>query len=212
PTYTQKLDFPKPRFIPTDADGNPRYQAIFSSIDMPYRFGPDAYGGFDLGNSSARIHYKSIEIGAGTESLWWGPGVQYALIMSNNAAGVPHLFMGTREPLSLPLNIGKVEFRWIWGWPRDSDYFILNNEQRFLNALNFNYTPSFIPNLTVGLTRAFHQYIPEGGLSSSDFFDILQAFQKVKQEDTGDRGLNDAKNQLVSVYFRWVFPESNAEI
>lgn len=208
--YTQNRDFAKPRFIPTNRDGSPRYQAIFASIDMPYRFGPDSYSNFDLGHSSARIHYKSIEAGAGTEPLWWGPGVQYALMMSNNAAGVPHLFLGTREPL--PLGIGDFEFRWIWGWPRDSEYFSVNDEQRFLNALNVSYTPSFVPNLTVGLTRAFHQYVPDDGLEASDFFEILQAFQKVKQEESDSRGLNDTKNQLASVYFRWVFPESNAEI
>ncbi|SHF58512.1 Capsule assembly protein Wzi [Fodinibius roseus] len=210
--HTQNRDFAKPRFIPTDSEGNPQYRAIFSNIDMPYRFGPDAYSDFDLGHSSARIHYKSIEAGASSESLWWGPGVQYALMMSNNAAGIPHLFLGTREPLALPLGIGGIEFRWVWGWPRDSAYFTGNNNQRFMNALNFSYSPSFIPNLTVGLTRTFHQYVPEDGLDASDFFDIMQAFQKVKQDESGGSGLNDAKNQLATVYFRWVFPESNAEV
>ncbi len=75
---------------------------------MPYRFGPDAYSDFDWGLSSARIHYKSIEAGISTEPLWWGPGVQYALMMSNNAGGFQHLFLGTRSPLQLPLNIGAV--------------------------------------------------------------------------------------------------------
>lgn len=210
--YTQNRDFAKPRFIPTDDDGSPQYRAIFGGIDMPYRFGPDSYSDFDLGHSSARIHYKSIEAGASTEPLWWGPGVQYALMMSNNAAGVPHFFLGTREPLALPLGIGGIEFRWVWGWPRDSEYFTLNDNQRFMNALNFSFSPSFIPNLTLGLTRTFHQYIPEGGLDASDLFDIIQAFQKVKQDGSGGSGLNDAKNQLASIYFRWVFPESNAEV
>lgn len=215
-TYTQNRDFAKPRFIPTDEEDNPQYRAIFGNIDMPYRFGPDSYSDFDMGHSSARIHYKSIEAGVGTEPLWWGPGVQYALMMSNNAAGVPQVFFGTRDPLPLPLNIGDIEFRWVWGWPRDSEYFSeyypQNDDQRFLNALNFSYSPSFIPNLTVGLTRAFHQYVPEDGLDTSDFFDIVQAFQKVKQEESENNGRNDSKNQLASVYFRWVFPESNAEV
>ncbi|SMO65369.1 capsule assembly Wzi family protein [Fodinibius sediminis] len=210
--YTQNRDFPTPRFIPTDSEGNPRYTAIFSNIDMPFRFGPDSNSDFSLGHSSARIHYKGIEAGASTESLWWGPGVQYALMMSNNAAGIPHLFWGTRAPIPLPLNIGAIEFRWVWGWPRDSKYFSRNNNQRFLNALNFSYSPSFIPNLTVGLTRSFHQYVPESGLDADDFFDIIQAFQKTRQDESDSRGLNDTKNQLASVYFRWVFPESNAEI
>ena len=89
-TYTQNRDFPKPRFIPTDSEGNPKYRAIFGNIDMPYRFGPDAYTDFDMGLSSARIHYKSMEAGISTEPLWWGPGIQNALLLSNNAAVLLH--------------------------------------------------------------------------------------------------------------------------
>lgn len=208
--YTQNNDFETPRFIPRNSNGNPRYRAIFPNIDMPFRFGPDSYTTFDWGQSSVRLHYKSLEVGFSNETLWWGPGVQYALIMSNNAAGVEHLFAGTRSPLKLPF-IGDIEFRWVWGRPEDSKYFTQNDNERFMNALNFIYSPSFIPNFSVGLTRVFHQYIPEQGLQVANYLDIIQAFQKTKQTATAERGLNDASNQLVSVYFRWVFPESGAE-
>ncbi len=211
-SYTQNRDFPKPRFIPTDEDGNPRYRAIFANIDMPYRFGPESYSDFDLGHSSARIHYKSIEAGVGTEPLWWGPGVQYALMMSNNAPGVRQLFFGTRDPLQIPFNIGSLEFRWVWGWPEDSEYFTRNDNERFMNALNFSFSPSFMPGFTVGLTRTFHQYIPEEGLELSDYISILEAFQKTSLKSSQNQGGNDVKNQLASVYFRWAFPESNAEL
>lgn len=208
--FTQNRNFETPRFIPSDSDGNPRYRAIFANIDMPFRFGPDAYTTFDWGQSSVRLHYKSIEAGFSNETLWWGPGVRYALMMSNHAAGVKHLFIGTRRPLKLPA-IGDMEFRWIWGRPEDSEYFTENDNERFMNALNIVYSPSFIPNFSVGLARVFHKYIPEGGLQAADYFEILQAFQKTQQNFTDERGFNDVSNQLVSVYFRWVFPESGAE-
>src|SRR5699024_5581615 len=122
--YTQNKYFKPPRYTPHYPNGDirwanpgklPQYR-LANLIDLPFRFGPDYYTTFNLGLSSFRIHYKQIEAGFSTENLWWGPGVQYALAMSNNAAGLPHVFIGTRSPVSLPLNIGDIEFRWIFGW------------------------------------------------------------------------------------------------
>jgi len=207
--YTQNRDFPKPRFIPTDGDGNPEYRAIFSSIDMPYRFGPDPYTDFDWGNTSVRIHYKSIEAGAGTDPLWWGPGIENALVLSNNAAGLKHLFLGTRSPIILPLGIGDFEFKFIWAEPEDSKYFETTEKtdrRRFTTGLNLAFTPGFAPNLTLGFTRFSHKYLPEDGLKFKDFAATLPFFNERQTQGTDDQ------NQLVSAYFRLVFPKSNAEV
>lgn len=137
--YTQNKPFKIPNGVPHYPNGairwvNPGQIAEYrlsNIIDRPFRFGPVAYGTIDMGLSSIRVHYKQLEIGVSKGSLWWGPGVQYSLIMSNNAPGLRHLFIGTRSPVSLPLNIGKIEFRWIFGWPKDSPYFDLYNLNSF---------------------------------------------------------------------------------
>ncbi|HLR25905.1 MAG TPA: capsule assembly Wzi family protein, partial [Fodinibius sp.] len=225
--YQQNRDFEVPNFIPRDRQGNIIYAAqgtlpedsLAQRIDRPFRFGPDAFTTFSWGHSSIRFHHYDIELGLSSEPLWWGPAVQYALVMSNNAAGVPHAFLGTRKPLQLPWNIGKVQFRWIVGWPRDSDYFSYlpryHKKERFMNGLNIVYSPSFLPNLHIGTSRIIQQYIPKGGLGFSDYSGIFRPFPEPDKEAlkrARDASHYEDKNGLKSVYFRWVLPESNAEI
>jgi hypothetical protein len=214
--YSENQDFRVPRFVPRDQDGNVLYghKELGFGIDEPFRFGPDSYTDFNLGQTSARIHYKNIEAGLSNETLWWGPGVRYALILSNNAPGLKHVFLGTRGPISIPLGIGKFEFKLIGAWPEDSQYFRTTeetNRQRFMSGFNFNFSPSVAPNLHLGFTRAVHSYVPEGGLGASDFWGAANFFERQTPQSAGGTG-NDEKNSLVSVYLRWVFPESHAEI
>lgn len=239
--YSQNKDFLYPSRIPRYPNGDFRYvyrsglptYDLADRIDLPFRFGPDPYTTFDWGQSSVRFHYKSIEIGLSNETLWWGPGVRYGLLLSNNAAGFAHIFIGTRKPISLPLNIGKLEFRWLLGRPQDSPYFDLNindpsltakarekrlnalNSTRIINGLNIVYTPSFLPNLSLGVSRMIHQYVPEGGLSfNEDILAIFKPFPKPGPEVLEDKRVDsffEEVNPMASVFFRWVFPDANAE-
>jgi hypothetical protein len=258
--YQENRDFPVPRFIPTyHHTGEIRYVAegitpedsLSERIDRPFRFGPDAYTTFDLGHSSIRGHYGSFEGGLSTEPLWWGPGKQYALVMSNNAAGIAHAFLGTREPFELPYDIGKIEFRWMIGLPQDSDYFDLDLDaspnkvnrkyremllgNRIMHGLNLVYSPSFIDNFHIGFSRVLHQYRKEGCSIAEPTWDLncdIQPIPPQKQQPfnpfaifrplpridadqyTGfrDESHYQNKNGLSSLFFRWVWPESHAEI
>jgi hypothetical protein len=247
--YSQNKDFKPPRFVPKDGNGVIRYVAggrlpeyrLANRIDLPWRFGPDSFGKFDLGLTSVRLHYKKLEAGISKGNLRWGPGVRYALAMSNNAPGLKHIFFGTRSPIKLPFNIGKIEFRWILGSPKDSPYFDLYDlnkylhfynrlfpdlkypksekilsETRFLNGINFVYTPSFLPNLSLGIIRVIQQYVPDGGLSfAKDILDVFQPFPKPKGDQLS-YGFSSAehfinKYPISSYYFRWVLPGADAE-
>lgn len=202
----QNTGFPEPNFIPLLSDGTPTYQGIVNGIDNPFRFGPDPFTTFDWGDTSVRLHYKSIEAGYSGESLWWGPGIRHALVMSNNAPGFRHLFVGTRSPVSLPFNIGTVEFTMIGGWPEDSEYYPLQTPQRYVSALHFIFSPSFLPGLHIGANRLSHMYVPEEGLTSSEIFSS-QPF--AERQLTGN---NSGENEMASIFFRWVMPKSSAEI
>ncbi|HYW36254.1 MAG TPA: capsule assembly Wzi family protein, partial [Balneolaceae bacterium] len=238
--YTQNKPFEVPSFIPTYPNGDIRYvqpgyipnYQLANRIDRPFRFGPKSYGTIDWGESSVRLHYKEFEAGFSKGTLWWGPGVEYALAMSNNAAGLRHLFIGTRKPISLPLNIGKLEFRWIFGWPRDSRYFDLNvygaktqqriqkanilQKTRFINGLNVVYTPSFLPNLSIGVSRIIQQYIPNGGLSVSDLLGVFKSFPHPAKGYYANNNPYDVSyflnvEPISSYYFRWTLPGADAE-
>jgi hypothetical protein len=202
--WQQNRTFEDPRFIPL-SDGEPTWQGIVTNIDMPFRFGPDPYSTFDLGESSIRIHFKSVEFGAGSEAVWWGPGIQHALVLGNNAPGVKQVFLGTRSPLRVPF-IGHFEFRYIAGWPKDSKYYPQETPQRFLSALHVVYSPSFIPGLSVGGNRLSHMYVPDDGITSAELFTSLPFSER---QLTGN---NPDENEMASVFFRWLFPEASAEV
>lgn len=208
--FTQNKAFKVPRFVPRDDDGNVLYghPELGFGIDAPFRFGSDAFTKFSLAQSSIRLHYKSIEAGLSTAPLWWGPGIHNALVLSNNAPGLQHVFLGTRRPLQLPLNIGQIEFKFIGAWPQDSDYFRYTqstNRRRFMSGFNVVYTPSFAPHLHVGYSSIVHIYVPESGLAFADYLRSINIFNR-------QVGESDVQNQLVSAYFRWVFPEGHAEV
>lgn len=215
-SWQQNGAFRRPRFAGDHpvVGINPEFGAEIPFIDMPWRFGDRSFTTAHLGQSSLRLHYSSLEAGVSTENLWWGPAVQYPLVMSNNAPGLRHVFAGTRSPLELPLGLGGVEGRMVWAWPEDSPYFQQRgaDEQRFMSAMNAAWTPGFIPGLTLGFTRVFHIYVPEDGLSSRDIFRLLQPFQKSELNPDLGEERDDASNQLASVYLRWVVPEAGLEI
>jgi hypothetical protein len=171
--------------------------------------------------------------------------------MSNNAAGVEHGFLGTRRPVALPFNAGRIEFRWMIGQPRDSDYFDLNLDaspnrinrkyremllgNRIMHGLNVVYSPPFAENLHIGISRVLHHYREEGcnipdpewDLNCDIFpvpsqkqvaFDPFAIFKPLPRIDADQyEGFRDEShyqdaNGLSSIFFRWVWPESNAEI
>lgn len=217
-SYSQNTSFPVPRFIPRDKNGNVEYSSIINHfgtrIDMPFRFGPDAFTDFNLGLTSLSLHYKSIAAGISNGTLWWGPSVRNALMLSNNAPGLKHAFFGTREPLILPFGIGRLEFKFIWAEPKDSKYFPetkKTNHQRFGAGLNVNFSPGFAPNLSLGLTRFSWRYIPEGGLPAKAFGATLPFFNHRQNQNKKIFG-SDNQNQMVSVYLRWVFPKAYADV
>lgn len=212
----QNLDFEVPRFIPNqDTDIRYTAEALNGIIDAPFRFGPDAFSTVSLGYTSIRAHYKPIEAGFSNEPMWWGANAKYPLLMSNNAPGMKHFFAGTRYPVKIPW-VGSLEFKWIAAFPEDSDYFDLEEEfqkDRFMTGVNIIYSPAFSPNLHLGFARVVHTYIDEDGLTPSDFGIIFDPFYLKEFIDV--RGpLRDVKprNHLNSIFGRWVWPESRAEI
>ncbi len=213
--YQQNVRFRRPRFIGTGPDGERLFEAeaIGHRIDAPYRFGPDPFWTFDRGHSSVRIHYEQFEFGASSEPLWWGGAVHYPLMLSNNAPGVQHIFAGTRAPVRIPW-FGEIEFNWMMGWPEDSEWFVPRQpvSERFINAINFSWSPAPLPGLYLGLTRAYIMQIPEG--VSWEHIRIIFESPRTSPPRPDDPEVTGRANvdQAASIYLRWLFPRANAEI
>lgn len=213
--YQQNRDYLEPRFTSTDADGNQRYisEGIGDRIDLPYRFGPDPFFTFDRGYSSVRLHYKQVEAGISSEPLHWGPSLHYPLMMSRNAPGIDHAFIGTRERLPIPY-IGDVQFRWIVGYPEESDFYDGNpaGNTRFMNAINVAYSPAFLKELTIGATRTFQMYETDGFAWDN----VTLMFQAVRlsqlDEEFQTWSTRQHTDQAISIYAEWLLSETGGRI
>src|SRR5690606_32559337 len=91
------------------------------SVDMPTRFGDEERAALGPGQLTATASVGPGRFGAARDDQWWGPGVRNAIVMSNNAPGVPRIFVRTGPPVSTP--IGDFEILWNAGVLQESVYF-----------------------------------------------------------------------------------------
>lgn len=182
-----------------------------SNIDLPEKFGVGAFKKAYWGQSSISLNlFSSVSLGLSNENLWWGPGYKNSLLMTNSAPGFWHLSFNTIKPLKTP--IGSFEWQVISGRLEESGYtYGLTKDWRYINAIVLNYQPKWIPGLFLGFARSFQVYHKDIGNSFGDYFPI---FSFLTKERLGANNIVDDKNknQLISIFMRWVFKESNAEI
>lgn len=216
--------------LPTGPVRNPEFgDPNRGGIDRPQRFGDTPYAQIDPGQSTVRIDLPYLAIGASTANQAWGPGQDLPVILGNNAAGFPHIFAGSSEPIDI--FIGKLHGKIFWGELFQSEYsgvtgasyYVSRAEpgtKRFATGLVLIAQPRGLHGLEVGATRFFHSIWPASGIPRSYLTKSLQGF--LKKDLPPDRNPdprfpdNDAKgisdNQLVSVFARWVLPRSGFEI
>lgn len=177
------------------------------SIDMPSRFGDNSFWTLDLGQSTLAADLGPVSVGASTEEQWWGPGVRNALVLSNQAAGVPHLFLRTQRPLQTRL--GTVEGRWIVGALSESAYFdtIASNDTRSLSAAAVVLRPAFDTGLAVGFARAVYRPVSGAGAVPGRFLDAwLAGVGHPNERDPFDSTTVRGPDQVIALFARWVFP------
>ena len=199
-------------------------------IDRPQRFGNSPYSQLAPGETSLRVDLPFISAGASTANQTWGPGQEFPVLLGNNAAGFPNLFVQTSEPVNI--FIAKVHARVFWGELFQSDYSPVTGPshyyskaepgtKRFATGLVATAEPRGIPGLEVGGARFFHFIWPTSGIPASYFTEFLQGF--LKKNIAPDRihdprlpnGVDEtgiSSNELVSVFARWVLPHSGFEI
>jgi len=95
------------------------------------------------------LHYKGLGIGYSNANMWWGPGIQGSLAMTNNTVGFPHYSFGTIR-----------ELRWRnWGlWGRYIFSTIKENtnvDDTYFTALAAAITYYSNPVITIGITRNY---------------------------------------------------------
>lgn len=182
------------------------------NIDWPQRFGNGPFWSFDIGNSYIRADYKGWAAGISNELMQWGPARQNSILMDSNAPGFRHFFISTSQPKDI--HIGLLKTKLFWGKMFESDFFDDNslNNERYISGLTLSVNPKPLPGLRLGINRIFYETIPPNGIPPGDLLKIFEAFTKVNFTNDSNPGGNDQADQLLSLFGRWIFPNSGLEI
>jgi hypothetical protein len=182
----------------------PYYVGAFT-IDQPMRFGNKAISRIDLGETSFMWSPGPMTFGFSNENEWWGPGIRNAIVLSNNAPGFPHLFLRTTHPLRT--RIGDIEMRWLVGGLTESAYFdtVTTNNTRSLASFAATLQMRRNPNISFGFARSVYGTTSGWNQVPWRWFDVFAQTSRT-------RFASAQKDQLFSLFGRWVFPSNGVEV
>ena len=178
---------------------------LTSSPDfLPLRFGDRRYTRIDPGETSVEFAFPLAAGGVTSAAAWWGPGIRNALLMSNNAAGIPQAYLRTTKPLST--RFGDVEAYWMLGDLQESPFFDSDsrNDLRFLNAGVVTLRVAADTGLTAGIARAVYGTIRHFEWTPLHIADVLIDWSHAPL----DGPVTHNVDQMLSLFGRWVIPEA----
>lgn len=181
-------------------------------IDAPQRFGDARVARLDPGQSSLEVTYRGLTLGAATEAHRWGPGRRNPIVLSEQAGGFGHLRLGTAQPADV--KIGRLHVQWLWGRLSESGYFdtLTRNDSRYITGATVSYFPKWTPGLELGANRVFVSRWRHGGPSLAEAFEVFIPLQKQAFADSANPLGNDKRDQMASLFARWVAVESQFEL
>lgn len=199
--------------------------ALWNNIDLPERFGNNQHNNLLLGQSSIKLKFKNIVFGFSNENIWWGPSRRNSIMMSNNARGFNHLTLNSEYPIKT--FIGNFEFQLISGKLKNSGFLPSGNQRlygsfplyrkkinqigevddwRYLQAINFSYSPKWLEGLSLGFVRWVQYYsalIDEYNWMSgkTGYFPIFKNIFRKNDKYPAREGQTD---QAAGIYFRLI--------
>lgn len=183
------------------------------SIDMPTRFGDRKIRRLSAGESSILVGIGKLQFGLSNEHEWWGPGINNALVLSNNAPGFPHYFLRTAAPIST--RIGEFDARWLVGGLTESGFFdtTSTNNLRSITAGALTLRLLKPSGLTLGVTRSVWETATSWGQVPLRWFELFHPIGWPNRRALNDSTLSPGgRDQIFSLFARWVMPESGFEL
>ena len=203
--YSQNKNFP------LASNGNQNLRAerykYGSGIDFVQQYGFDPFLSFHPGQSEIKLTFGKFNTRISTQNYSVGPAKYNPIILSRQGGGFPHLTVGS-DPLEIRLkdvSIGRLEPHLMVGFLSESDYFDNNqlNDTRYFNGIFVGFSPSILPNLTLGINKAMYK--------NTQFFEPTDLVSVFYIFDSGERGdsinTNDTFDQLASATASWNFPD-----
>ncbi len=199
--------------------------------DRPDRFGTDPYTRNYIGQSYVLLNLGLVSFGLSSENIFWGPGRYSGLVMTENAPGMNHFTIESNKPIKT--KIGTFEFNFIGGKKMHSGFTYLtqlevpasdsvngllslpevmrdtsldNSFNVFAGAVGV-FSPFFLPGLSVGLTREVWTSSQPEEVNYTDYFALF--FSNPFRSAGGG---TQPVDQMASVFFRYVMPESHSEV
>ena len=196
------------------------FGANLNYMDTPEKFGETTIRQQRWGQSFAKLEIGPISLGVSNENIYWGPGKNNSLIMSNNARGFAHLTIHTNQPIKTPLGYFEMQvigaklensgfdppnanFVWNGGFTAATK----NRDWRYLSGVMATYQPKWIPRLSLGFTRVVQQY----GSQAIEQRDYLGAFGALFRKDDINNVTEPDRDQLASLFMRYFAPKSGDE-
>jgi hypothetical protein len=203
--------------MPYSTANRSAYTYPLRRFDYAQRFGDEAFGRLDAGDSWLELRLRAWAIGGGQGSQWSGPAVTYPLLFSTNAPGFWHVRLGTWRPARTP--VGDVEFKYLAGVLEHSEYYIesLNDKIRTVHHLYFGWSPVALTGLSVGLQRMYVENEIQNPLKdiraflyNRKMFNPVTIDELNKRSETGDGHGPD--NQVITLFARWQFSDVGFEL
>jgi hypothetical protein len=192
------------QIVPSPSDSlqpfaNP-WHSFNHTIDAPLRFGSQPFTAIDPGQSSVEVRHRGAALGVGSENLWWGAGLRSGIVMSNNAAGIPQVYLRTVSPLRT--NVGSWEGRALLGVLSESRFFDDDpgNDHRTLSGAVATLRPRFDSNLVVGASRVVFASLSRLRSAPSHLADFAMTLP------------SDGADEISALFGQWAFPRSGLAI
>ncbi len=194
--------------------------------DHPDRFGTEPYARTYTGQSYIKAHVGPLAAGFSSENVYWGPGRFAGIVMSENAPGMGHFTVESAKPLKTKW--GTLEGQFLTGNKMNSGFLYsrgptpdgssLPDVERapqmdsvfsvFTGAVGV-WNPIWFPGMSLGITREIWTDGPVA--SDSKPWDYIALFYSNPFRGAGG-GTQANIDQMASMFFRYVMPESHAEV
>jgi len=204
----QVIPYPQTGASPRSVWANP-FHPLPESIDLPLRFGDRRIERLDPGQSSITVDAGAVAFGAGSENLWWGPGLRNAIVLSDNAPGFPHLFVQSRAPIRTAA--GTFDAQFVLGELSESDFFDSDstNNKRSLAGVVATWRTPFDTTFTLGVARLV-MGAHASGFPLGRAFDVFRTVGHLNV-DSNTAVPADARDQIFSLFGRWLLPAAGFE-
>lgn len=176
----------------------------WTEFDNLQRYGSDSFYLLSAGQSMISLDFYNMKLKAGSENIVTGYAKRHSFLLSGHADGFPHIDFGTDNSLSIPY-FGDVDVKMMWGRLEESEFFDTDdtNNYAWISGMFAEYSPFFAKNLSIGFNHLYTK-----PLNDWEYMDLFTGIPFVDNSNSGV----DLKDMMISVAFRWVFPESNMEL